>query len=533
MVFEQKLARWGIATAIVLLVAVGWGAHRSARLQASTAAWVAHTHEVIDALEQVVGGLAEAESSLRGYAVARDLRFFVEFEPSIRDATQGLSDAARLTTDNPAQRRIIERVSPLLARRVALLRFRADRLKAGAPAEIPPEAQRLTEQIRGLTTEAIRSERRLLSERRVLVEERTFYAQVWMLGGIVFSVALVLGAFVLLDREMRRRRETEHARERELSNLLEFGERLQACRDATEAYAVIREFGPRFFDGYPGCVSRIAAPRADASRVTAWGDEGLLGDGAFRREDCGALELIEGSEWRGPATGCRHFGAAPPGTTLCLPLPANATPTGALHLASNLPIDEALVQRACIVGEQIALALSNLELRRTLTEQSISDPLTGLHNRRYLEETLPRELSRAQREERSLALVLIDVDHFKRINDTFGHDVGDEVLKAIAELLRAQTRAGDVTSRMGGEEMLVVLPGANLEQATSKAEALRVRIAELELRARQQPIGAVTASFGVAVFPRHGHGMDELLKKADQALYAAKHAGRNQVLAAE
>ena len=129
--------------------------------------------------------------------------------------------------------------------------------------------------------------------------------------------------------------------------------------------------------------------------------------------------------------------------------------------------------------------------------------------------------------------MLIDIDHFKRINDTFGHDVGDDVLKAIATLLRTQTRASDVTCRMGGEELLVVLPNASLEQATAKAETLRQRIAALELRARERPIGTVTASFGVALFPRHAERADELLKKADHALYAAKHAGRNQVLAAE
>jgi len=532
MLSEQKLARGGIAVALILLIAVGWGAHRSAREQATSAAWVAHTHEAIDALEQVVGGLAEAESSLRGYAVARDLRFFAEFEPAISDATRGLADAARLTQDNPPQHRTVERVTPLLGRRVELLRFRAERLKGGAPAQIPPEAQRLTEQIRRLTGEAIRVERALLRERRLAVEERTLRARNWAAAGILLSVALVLGAFVRLDREMRRRRDAEVARERELSNLLELGERLQGSRDVSEAYETIREFAPRFFDGCAGFVSRVEPDGHQVSRATTWGEAALLGEASFNRGECGALERVEGSEWRGPATGCRHFGAEP-GTTLCLPLPANAEPRGALHLTSGSRIGEDVVQRACIVSEQIALALSNLELRRTLTEQSISDPMTRLYNRRYLDETLPRELSRASREERPLSMVLIDVDHFKRINDTFGHDVGDEVLKAIAGLLRSQTRTGDIASRLGGEELLVVLPGANLEQATAKAEALRERIAALEVRAPDGPIGPVTASFGVAVFPRHGDSADELLKSADRALYAAKHAGRNQVLAAE
>lgn len=533
MASEQTLARAGIALALGLLISVGWGAHRSAGEQASSAAWVAHTHEVIDALEQVVGGLAEAESSLRGYAVSRDLRFFDEFEPAISDAVKGLANAARLTRDDPPQRRTVERVSPLLARRVELLHFRSERLRAGAPAEILPEAQRLTERIRSLIGEAIRVERLLLLERRLVVEERTLRARNWAAAGILLSVALMLGAFALLDREMRRRRAAELTRERELSNLLEFGQRLQACRDLSEAYEVVREFGARFFEGCVGFVSRVAPEAAVARRETGWGAAALLGEPSFAPAECGALERVEGSEWRGPASGCRHFGAVPPGTTLCVPLPANAEPHGALHLSSALSIRDDVVQRACIVGEQIALALSNLELRRTLIEQSISDPMTGLYNRRYLEETLPRELARAKREDRALSLVLIDIDHFKRINDTFGHDVGDDVLKAIAVLLRAQTRTGDIASRLGGEELLVVLPGANIAQATAKAESLREMIAALEIRAQDRPIGPVTASFGVSVFPFHGGTAHELLKNADKALYAAKSAGRNRVLAAE
>jgi diguanylate cyclase (GGDEF)-like protein len=179
------------------------------------------------------------------------------------------------------------------------------------------------------------------------------------------------------------------------------------------------------------------------------------------------------------------------------------------------------------------MAIANLQLRETLRNQSIRDPLTALFNRRYAEETLSRELSRAAREQLPLSLLLLDVDHFKKFNDAYGHETGDEVLKRIAALLRQKTRGGDVASRLGGEELLVLLPGAALGDALNRAEQIRLGVEALELRVSGKVIGPVTISTGVAVFPTHGTDAAELLRSADAALYKAKHLGRNRVVAAE
>ena len=167
-------------------------------------------------------------------------------------------------------------------------------------------------------------------------------------------------------------------------------------------------------------------------------------------------------------------------------------------------------------------------LRTQLQEQAIRDALTGLFNRRYLQETLPRELSRAMREAYPVAVVMMDIDRFKTINDRYGHKAGDLMLQALGELFRTQTRLEDIVCRYGGEEFVLVFPDLLIEHAVQRAEELRLSFQALRVRYEGMEFSA-TISAGVAVFPHHGKTNDDLLRAADQAMYAAKAAGRNCV----
>jgi len=180
-----------------------------------------------------------------------------------------------------------------------------------------------------------------------------------------------------------------------------------------------------------------------------------------------------------------------------------------------------------------ALEQRDAELKRALQdlhEQAITDPLTGLVNRRYLREYLPRELTRARRKEVPLAVVMVDLDYFKRINDTFGHEAGDLVLRSMGALLLSQIRASDVACRFGGEEFALILPEIPVEDAVQRAEAIRAGVKNLDLHYAGQPIGRLSASFGIAAFPVHGQDAESLLRLADEALYNAKGAGRDRVM---
>jgi len=176
------------------------------------------------------------------------------------------------------------------------------------------------------------------------------------------------------------------------------------------------------------------------------------------------------------------------------------------------------------------MAESLQQREQKLREQAISDPLTGLYNRRYLAELLPRELARAKRAAKPVALILIDIDHFKRVNDSFGHSAGDVVLVAIGALLKSKVRGGDVPCRYGGEEFAVVLPETDVNSAQRRAEDIRSAIGGLDVDYMDKPIGGITASLGIALFPDHAKDTDSLLRAADEALYAAKGAGRNRLM---
>ena len=164
---------------------------------------------------------------------------------------------------------------------------------------------------------------------------------------------------------------------------------------------------------------------------------------------------------------------------------------------------------------------------RALEQQAIRDGLTGLYNRRYLDATLPRELARVRREEGVLAVIMADLDFFKRVNDTHGHDVGDEVLRRLADCLLQNAREGDIPCRYGGEEFVLVIPGLNADAARERTEALRRAVEDMAINCGTHTI-RVTISIGIALFPAHSEDADTLVKYADLALYEAKRTGRNR-----
>ena len=186
--------------------------------------------------------------------------------------------------------------------------------------------------------------------------------------------------------------------------------------------------------------------------------------------------------------------------------------------------------KAIGAGERISLALANIGLREVLRGQSVRDPLTGLFNRRYMEESLERELRRAMRSEASVAVLMIDIDFFKQFNDTFGHQAGDALLRAFGEFVRQGTRGQDIACRYGGEEFVVILSSASIDAACKRAESLREGLKELKVEHAGQVLGKITLSIGISAYPVHATTTDELLRAADQALYRAKQEGRDRVI---
>jgi diguanylate cyclase (GGDEF)-like protein/PAS domain S-box-containing protein len=312
---------------------------------------------------------------------------------------------------------------------------------------------------------------------------------------------------------------------------------LQACPNAEEAYSCIGEFGPRLFVGSVGVLYLADEEGRAWIEHGRWGSAGLLVD-RFSAGDCWALRRSRAYRVDAPSSAlcCPHVPARDDGRRpyACLPLTAQGKTFGLLHIEYADTADGDAAERrhgvAVAMAEQIALAIANLQLREALLQQSIRDPLTGLYNRRYLQEALFREMAHSRRNQSGFAVLMIDVDHFKQFNDSFGHHAGDLVLQSVARVIEAQFRRSDVACRFGGEEFTVLLPGTGLELAQRLAHGLLDGIRGLVLSHEGRPLDRITASLGLALFPDHGSSPQALLEAADAALYQAKSAGRNRVV---
>ena len=225
----------------------------------------------------------------------------------------------------------------------------------------------------------------------------------------------------------------------------------------------------------------------------------------------------------------------------CLPLLAQGETLGILHIvdgpAKNDKADEARMTAKCqlakILADNIGLGIANLKLRESMRDLSIRDPLTELFNRRFMEEALAQELHRTKRNDAQLAVIMIDIDHFKQFNDNFGHDAGDAVLRTLGQFLKIHVRGSDIACRYGGEEFILILSPTTAEGARQRAEKIREGASLLSVQHANRDLGAITLSLGVAIFPEHAGSASAIVKAADIALYQAKGGGRNQVVLAE
>ncbi len=324
-------------------------------------------------------------------------------------------------------------------------------------------------------------------------------------------------------------------REREMQILSDTNDLLQSCTTQQEAFEMIALKAKQLFVGQSGCLATRRDPEGSFEPVARWGQEGPLISG-FSLEDCWALRLGHPHEVLEPhpTVSCNHFVHPPVSPTVCVPLTVQGDTLGVLCLigaaSGQDEYPSSRLHTVVATGEMIKLVLSNLKLREGLREQANHDSLTGLFNRRYLDDSLSRELSLSQRRGTSLSVAVLDIDHFKRFNDTFGHDAGDLALRECSRVLSQNLRKSDIACRLGGEEFALVLPDSSLEDTLQRVACICSLIKHLELRHNGRLLGTMTLSAGIAASPEHASTAPELLTAADSALYAAKRAGREQVI---
>jgi diguanylate cyclase (GGDEF)-like protein/PAS domain S-box-containing protein len=335
-------------------------------------------------------------------------------------------------------------------------------------------------------------------------------------------------------------------RTNEMTALNELGSLLQSSATVDEVFAFVGLSGKKLFvTSLGGTLYLFKSSRNLLEWSASWG----IGDNSgkiFAPSACWCLRRGQ-PHWSQSMEGnirCAHLKDTVVADYLCVPLIAQGDTLGVLQLIYGLKQNEAGAAEidgmhsserrlGVAAASQIALSIASLRLRESLRDQSIRDPLTGLFNRRFMQECLDRELLRGTRKNRSLAVIFIDVDHFKRFNDVFGHEAGDQVLRTVGDFFRSHFRGDDIICRYGGEEFAIILPESSAQDAAGRAELLRIAARTLKLKHNDITLDPVTLSAGIAGFPEHAKSAGELLQVADACLYEAKRSGRDRIVVAK
>jgi diguanylate cyclase (GGDEF)-like protein len=316
---------------------------------------------------------------------------------------------------------------------------------------------------------------------------------------------------------------------------------LESCRTPEEAYPVISREMTKLIPVDTGKLYLLEQEQRRYVCVSRWGSDPGDED-SFAPEECRGVQSKQVYNTAYAIqlhSSCKHLILTPGQDVsyLCVPLLSQGEAAGLLHLRAARKAEEDTLpdlkqQLAVMAADHISLALANLTLRETLRVQSIRDALTGLFNRRYLEESLLLELTGIPERAKTLGVIMLDVDRLKQINDTFGHEAGDAVLQAMGQWLHANIRTGDISCRYGGDEFVLILPDASLDATTQRAHQICEGIRKIAFGYQGQSLGAMTVSVGVAAYPKHGQTRDSLLAAVDAALYQAKQQGRDRVVIA-
>jgi diguanylate cyclase (GGDEF)-like protein len=373
-----------------------------------------------------------------------------------------------------------------------------------------------------------------------IAEEDLAFLQQLLLILQVVSGALILTTLTLAFQGMARQSrarasaiaEAVQSRE-QVEHLFSMTDMLQSASGYDDANAVLKATAQRLLPGFGGAlyIFNNSRDRLDLSITWATGNTDPVAPRVISPSQCWALKRGKPHINAGTQSSLRCGHAVEGQSALEIPMLARGEVYGLLQIFGDDPTGanlETVRSLAAALADSMSLALSSIALRERLRNQALRDPLTGLYNRRFMEEVLESFAVQAERRNSALSAIMIDLDHFKKLNDQHGHAAGDTVLRDVAGAILATLRKSDIACRYGGEELIILLPDSDLETAQNKAEIIRIKIAELS----SVEGVSVSASLGVASIPQTSGNPSELTAMADEALYKAKESGRNKVVSA-
>jgi diguanylate cyclase (GGDEF)-like protein/PAS domain S-box-containing protein len=370
-------------------------------------------------------------------------------------------------------------------------------------------------------------------------------------GRVVWATIRDVSSQVREGEGQPHRQEAEHgvpsaeleARRRTSMQVQELTDLLQRCTSVEEVQRVMERSMPRIFPGSTGQIGVMNAAKTVES-VSRWGVSSST-EPTYPGEQCWAVRRgqVHAMSEGGGTPFCAHVRRGQGHASLCVPMIVRGEVMGVLYVSgpsdrrSDTPMNgsvSAMTQEfAVAVAGVIGMTLASVRSRQGTPSGAVRDPLTNAYSRQYLEEMLESELRRAGRKQRRLGAIVVDVDHFRRFNETYGQETGDMFLKELANTLRSRIRREDVVCRYGGEEFVMILPEASAEATRQCAEQVREDARLIRVQAKGKTAEAMTVSVGVAVYPDHGVTPENLLSAAQGALTQAKNQGRNRVAIAQ
>ena len=554
----RKLTRPNSPIALIVAVALaslfftasaGIFLYRTTQDLIASSTWVEHTKDVLATLQTASFQIERVGNGSRLYTLTKDEDQLNAARSNASAFSTSVVHLRTMVADNQNQTANIEALelcSTDLTREL-------DRLKT--QNLLPREQMLKCRQTIGLISE---QERRLLKTRTDASAKGSFLSVAEEIAFVVLSITALLILFGLLIRDALTRRKvaliteavnqelaqsvkTLEDRAHETRLLTNARHELQLCVDVDQLYRASVSSLAQLVPATSGALCMINNSRHMVEAVGIWGTGVSNIPSASNIPDVFASQTCCGLRagtlrWRRQGLSeihCTHFLGTPPETYLCVPMVAQGETIGFLYIETPTPQTVLLVDQRLEGVLQLlqltGMAVASLQLRTKLENQSIRDSLTGLFNRHFMQIALERELSLAFRRQNTLAVMMLDVDHFKRFNDRFGHAAGDAVLKSVATVFQTSIRAEDIACRYGGEEFAIILPDISPAAALERAELIRLAVAALQWGTDSAP-GEVTTSIGIALYPKDGTDAEHLLSIADQALYQAKHAGRNRVI---
>ncbi len=566
----------GFAAALAVMLITGAASYRSALQAQHISLSTEQSYRILDRITHLRALVSDLDSGARGYVVTGENQLREPFHATFQKIIANVRELQQLSDGNAGRQERLRQLCPMLAQKLSLTeriielrQFQG--FEAAADLIGSKDEKKAAEEIAGLLSELEQAELSALAEQQTPPGKAT-RAILWILAA---GSGLIAGAFAvsffrsrheaaahrLGSSEAGGTRPQEESlrltneqllksivqlqhRASELVKLHRTSDLLHSSITAIEVYRVVAQSMPEVLPSLGGAMLLLDSSHAQMHNVATWG-EIPPGQATIPVEECWALRrgreyISNGHE---PGLECVHPCRPEARGFACLPLIAHGQTFGVLHLEEppTLPIEpvpfrdrlpDSTLQTAMTVADQIALALASLKNRETLQQQAARDPLTQLFSRGYMESELERQLRRAARNGRTVAVALLGLDHFKRFNESLGLAAGDSMLRNVGSLIADRVRREDTTCRFGGDQFALILPEASLETMRERSEALRRQVKQVKVQVRQEFLGAVTLSAGVAAFPEHGDSAEAILRAAGRALHKAKSEGRDRVAVA-